>query len=121
MPKEYKVYLEDIVRSIQAIQSYTKGMTYSGFSKKRIVVDAVVRNLEIIGEAVKRLPLDLRKKYPEVEWKKIAGLRDILIHEYSGINLKIVWDVVKNKLPNLKESIKKIKWKKQSKENLFLS
>ena len=108
MPKEYKVYLEDILTSIGAIQRYTKNMSFSQFSKKKIVVDAVIRNLEIIGEAVKRLPFEIRDKYPEVEWKKIAGLRDILIHEYSGISVKIVWDIVINKLPDLKISIKNI-------------
>ena len=66
-----------------------------------------MRNLEVIGEAVKKLPEELKANHPEVEWKKISGLRDILIHEYSGIDLKILWDIVSNKIPGLNSSIKK--------------
>ncbi len=108
MPKDSKVYFTDILESVSKIEEYTKGMDYSAFSKKSLVYDGVVRNLEIIGEAVKNIPADVKKKYPEIEWRKIAGLRDILIHEYSGVDLRIVWDVVVNKLPPLKESVKRI-------------
>jgi len=108
MSAETKVYLEDILDSIKKIESYTSQLSYNDFTMNTLVVDAVVRNLEIIGEAVKKIPPEVKKKYPEVEWKKIAGLRDILIHEYSGVNLYIVWDVVSNKLPQLKSSIQKI-------------
>ncbi|VVB59621.1 Uncharacterised protein [uncultured archaeon] len=108
MPQEYKVYLDDILESIEKIESYTCDMSYEEFRKTPVVIDAVLRNLEIIGEAVKRLPSDMKRKYSRVEWKKIAGLRDILIHEYSGINLTIVWDIVINKIPEFKESIRQI-------------
>ncbi len=70
--------------------------------------DAVIRNLEIIGEAVKNVPVEVRNKFPEVDWKKIAGLRDILIHAYSGINEQILWDIVENKIPGLKKQVKVI-------------
>ncbi|HEC86588.1 MAG TPA: DUF86 domain-containing protein, partial [Thermoplasmatales archaeon] len=66
------------------------------------IQDGVIRNLEIIGEAVKNLPDDIKKDYPEVEWRKIAGLRDILIHAYFGVDLEVIWDIVKNKVPELK-------------------
>ena len=102
MPKDSRVYLEDILASIGKIEQYTKGLTQTGFEKDQMVVDAVAKNLEIIGEAVKRLPADLKKANPEIEWKKVAGLRDILIHEYACVDLHIVWDVVTNKLPALK-------------------
>ncbi len=108
MQNDYKVYLDDILEAIGKIENYTKNISFSEFSGSDIVVDAVARNLEIIGEAVKNLPNNLKIKYPNIEWKKIAGLRDMLIHEYSGIDLKILWDVVQNKLSILKKSISKI-------------
>lgn len=105
----YKVYLDDILRSIEKIEKYTEKIrSYSEFSKRELIADGVIRNLEIIGEAIKNLPEELKKKHPEIEWKKIAGLRDILTHAYFGIDLNIIWDLVKNKLPILKESIKEI-------------
>ncbi|MBU2634473.1 MAG: DUF86 domain-containing protein [Nanoarchaeota archaeon] len=106
--QKYKVYLDDIIESIKRIEEYTKNVSYEDFIKNKLLIDGTVRNLEIIGEAVKRISIDIKKKYPDVEWKKIAGLRDILIHEYSGINLKIVWDVIVNNLPKLKRNIKKM-------------
>ena len=70
--------------------------------------DGVVRNLEIIGEAVKNIPEDVKRDNPDVEWRKIAGLRDILIHAYFGIDVEVVWDIVKNKVPKLKEKVENI-------------
>lgn len=83
-------------------------MKYDDFTKNDLIKDGVIRNLEIVGEAVKNIPQTIKTKHPKVEWKKIAGLRDILIHEYFGINLEIVWDIVKNKIPQLKKDIKDI-------------
>jgi len=72
-----------------------------------MVVDATLRNLEIIGEAAKNISDQGKKAYPEIEWKKLAGLRDVLIHAYAGVNLTIIWDVVKNKIPALKQALKR--------------
>ena len=108
MPNKSKVYLDDILQSIERIEKYAKNTPFEEFVKNTILSDAVIRNLEIIGEAVKRLPAEIKKECDEIEWKKIAGLRDILIHEYSGVNLEIIWDVVANKIPKLKIAIKKI-------------
>jgi len=109
MPKRDVItFLEDILICCQKIEKYTKGKDYAEFTKEEIIIDAVVRNLEIIGEATKKIPVSLRKKYNQIEWKKIAGLRDILIHDYFGINYKILWDIVKNKIPLLKEQINEI-------------
>ena len=106
MQREHKVYLEDILTSIEKIERYLKGISYKKFSKDSMICDAVIRNLEVIGEATKNVSLDIKKEYKDIEWKKISGLRDILIHAYFGIDLKIVWDIVTNKLPELKKLIK---------------
>jgi uncharacterized protein with HEPN domain len=83
-------------------------MTREGLAEDRRTRDAVVRNLEVIGEAAKKLPAETKRSHPEIEWKKIAGLRDILIHDYFGIDMDIVWDVVQNKLPPLADQVRLI-------------
>ena len=108
MPRDYKVYLDDILEASTKIRDYTSGLTLEGFRSDTKTLDAVVRNLEVIGEAAKKVPDDVRSRYPDVEWKKIAGLRDILIHEYFGIDVNIIWDILKNKLPHLDEQVRKI-------------
>ena len=106
--RDYRLYLEDILKAIKSVDKYTKDLTFGKFKKNKLVIDAVVRNLEIVGEAAKNVPVDIRNKFPEIEWKKISGLRDILTHEYFGVDLQILWDVVKNKLPDLKKEISKL-------------
>jgi uncharacterized protein with HEPN domain len=101
MPRDYRLYLEDILEAAQKVNSYLQGVTFEQFGEETMRLDAVLHNLLVIGEAVKSVPPDVRENYPAVEWRKIAGLRDIIAHEYFGINLEIVWDVVHNKLPEL--------------------
>ena len=108
MPRDSRVYLEDILEAIGAIREYTSGMSRESFGRDRKTVDAVLRNLEVIGETVKRLPTEVRSAEPEVEWPKIAGLRDVLIHAYFGVDLDIVWDVVQNKVPSLARKAKSL-------------
>jgi len=108
MQRDYTAYLNDILKAINKIENYAGNLTLDDFSDSNLYQDAIIRNLEIIGEAVKHIPNTLQKKYPDVEWKKIAGLRDILAHAYFGIDIEIVWDVVQNKLPEFKEQIKLI-------------
>lgn len=105
MPRDYKIHLEDILEAIGKILSYTDSISFKDFSSDSKTIDAVIRNLEIIGEAIKKVPEDTRKLKPEIEWKNIAALRDILIHEYFGIDNEIVWDIIRNKLPVLKDQI----------------
>lgn len=106
MPRDSRVYLEDILESTRKITSYTANLSKAAFLEDEKTFDAVVRNLEVIGEAVKKLPEDLRTQHPSLEWKKMAGLRDILIHEYFGLDSEIVWDIVKNKVPTLNQAVR---------------
>jgi len=106
--RDYNLYLEDIIESINKVMRYTKGLDYNGFISKEILIDAVLRNLEIIGEAVKNIPQNIKEKYPNIEWNKIAGFRDIATHAYFGIDEEIVWDIIKNKLSELKIEVEKI-------------
>lgn len=101
-------YLEHIIDAIKDIESFTKGLTKIRFVKNKLRQSAVIRQLEIIGEASKNIPSDFREKYVEVEWKKIAGTRDKIIHHYFGIDLDTVWDIVKKDLPDLKKKVKAI-------------
>ncbi len=108
MKKDPSFFLGHILESISYIEKDTKGYTKEKFASSRKTKDTVIRNLEIIGEAAKNLPEELRAKYPDIPWKKIAGLRDVLIHMYFGVDVDNIWNVVKEDLPILKENIKKM-------------
>ena len=103
-----KLYLKDIFDSIEKIESYINNLNYEEFSEDLMVIDAVVRNLEIIGEATKNLSKEIKSSYPEIPWKEIAGMRNKVIHEYFGVNFKIVWKTIKERLPELKMKIEEI-------------
>jgi len=105
MPRDFRVYLEDILGAIGKIRRYTKGLSKQSFAGDEKTLDAVVRNLEVIGEAVKQLPAELRTRDLSVDWQKIGGLRDVLIHQYFGIDVDILWDIIENKLPALEVSV----------------
>jgi len=101
-------FLEDIVESISKIDSYCKNLSYLRFTKDPKTIDAVVRNLEIIGEAAKHIPTSIRSKHTEIPWKKMIGLRNIVTHKYFGIDEKIIWEIVKRDLSGVKQSIVKL-------------
>jgi uncharacterized protein with HEPN domain len=108
MKKDSLIYIEHIYTCIQKVIHYTQNFDENMFLENELVQDAVIRNFEIIGEATKNLDHDFRLKYPQIEWKKIAGMRDKLIHDYIGVDLWAVWNVVEKILPTLKIQIESI-------------
>lgn len=110
------LFLQDILASIKDIECFSKGVSEEDFLRNKEKQNAIIRSLEIIGEAVKSLPAQIKTKYQNVEWKKIAGLRDVLIHAYFGADLIRVWRVVKNDLPGLKKEIQEILKKEEKKK-----
>ncbi|MEK6873580.1 MAG: DUF86 domain-containing protein [Nanoarchaeota archaeon] len=106
--RDYNLYLNDILRAIERIDNSFKGINEDDFNNDLNLQDATLMRIQIIGEAVKNIPDNLKEKYSTIEWKKISGIRDIISHLYFGIDLEIIWDVVKNKLPELKSSITNI-------------
>jgi uncharacterized protein with HEPN domain len=108
MSRDYKVYLEDILDAIHKIRVYTGDISFSTFTADSKTFDAVVRNLEIIGEAARGVPKLIRSKHPEVDWKRITGLRNILIHEYFGVDAEIIWDIAQSKLDILESATREM-------------
>lgn len=101
-------YLADILAALDETAEFTAGMSFEEFAQDRKTVNAVVRSLEVLGEAAKRIPDDLRAQAPSVPWKYMAAMRDKLIHAYFGVDLRIVWAVVKTELPPLRPEIKRL-------------
>lgn len=104
--RDAEILLSDIMESIDKIFLYTKGMSFDDFTKDDRTIDVVVRNLEIIGEAANKVPEITKQKINTIEWYKIIGLRNVVIHEYFGVDLNIIWQIITNNLNPLKEAIK---------------
>ncbi|MBI5080230.1 MAG: DUF86 domain-containing protein [Chloroflexi bacterium] len=116
MSRDYRLFLDDIKTACQKVLRYTSEMSYEQFINDEKTYDAVVRNLEVIGEAAKKVPDEVRERYPDIEWKKISGFRDIAIHEYYNMDEEILWDVVKNRIPELLEQVTEILTKADKEE-----
>jgi len=106
--------LEDILEAAEKISRYTRGVSKSEFKENSLIQDAVIRNLEIIGEAVGKLPENFRKKHPDPPWREIAALRNILAHVYFGVDLEIIWDLATTETPKLQRQIQAILEKESS-------
>jgi uncharacterized protein with HEPN domain len=109
MSRDWQCYLDDILEACQRARNYSTGLDQSGLVNHQMAYDAVLRNLEIIGEAAKRIPPEVRLMMPKIEWTKIAGMRDWLAHGYFQVNADIVWDVIEHKLPELEQAIQNFK------------
>ncbi|MEA3312677.1 MAG: DUF86 domain-containing protein [candidate division WOR-3 bacterium] len=100
-----KILVEEIAEAIDKVERYTHGLTFEVFKDNDMAIDAVLRNLEVIGEASKGIPPEVREGYPDIPWKRMIGLRNIVIHEYFGIDVSIIWEIVTRNLPQTKPLI----------------
>src|SRR5215813_767078 len=108
MSRDVGLYLEDIEKACKKILRFTNGVSFEEFTHDEEKYDAVLRNLEVIGEAVKHISEDVREQYPDIKWRKIAGFRDIVVHEYFGVSDELVWDIIQNQIQPLLKSVKVI-------------
>jgi len=106
---DFLVYLDDILEAIKKIKNYTKGLDFSKFQRDSKTIDAVVRNFEVMGEVGKRIPGEAKRQSPEIPWRAMSGMRDKMIHEYSGIELEVVWKTIQEDLPVLEKQLKTLK------------
>ncbi len=119
MKRDVNLFIMDILESIKNIESFTKNITEKELSKNIEKQSAIVRQIEVIGEAAKNIPSSIRKRYQEIPWKDIVGMRDVITHGYFKVDLVIVWKVIKEEIPDLKEKIEEVKedLEKESKNN----
>jgi len=108
MKRTCRDYVADILTCFQETQEFTEDLDFKTFAKDRKTVNAVIRSLEVMSEAAKRIPPEVREKHPKIPWKRMAGMRNKLIHEYSGVDMEIVWSVVKTELPPLKPHLEQM-------------
>ena len=106
MSRDFRVYLEDILEAIRRIEIYTNGLTLEQLAQDTLHMDAVLRNIQIIGEGARQIPDELRNKYLTVEWNKIVGLRNIVTHEYFRVNPEIIWSAIETRIPELRDTVR---------------
>ena len=108
MSRSWRLFVQDMIEACEKICSYTEDLDFNEFIAHRMAYDAVLRNLEIIGEGAKKIPDEVRIRYPEVKWRSIAGLRDILAHAYFALDDPTLWDIVHSKVPTLLKQLREI-------------
>ena len=106
--RDVRLFLTDMMDSIVKIETWLKNVTFEKFSSDSLLQDAIVRNLEIIGEAAKNIPEEMRTRYPDIPWKRVAGFRNIAIHDYFGVDLSLVWKILTEGIVTIKPSLQKI-------------
>ena len=106
--RDLRDYIQDILDAIGEVKEFIEGMRFEDFAKEKKTVNAVIRSHKVIGEAAKKIPEDLRQRHAQIPWKRMAGMRDKLIHEYFGIDLETVWVVINNELPPVKPMIQDV-------------
>lgn len=106
--RDYRLYLKDILAALESVETFVERMSFEEFRADDKTASAVVRKFEIIGEAAKNIPEDIRRRYAKIPWKEMAGMRDRLIHFYFGVDYHLVWTTIKERLPSVKQKIQKI-------------
>ncbi len=106
--RDYRLYLKDILAALESVEAFVERMGFEEFRADDKTASAVVRKFEIVGEATKNIPEEIRQRYPKIPWKEMAGMRDRLIHLYFGVDYQLVWTTIKERLPRVKQEIQKI-------------
>jgi uncharacterized protein with HEPN domain len=108
MSRDYRLYLQDVFESCEKVITFTDGFTFEKFSSDAKTIDAVARNLEIIGEAIKNVPMEILERQPNIDWKEIARFRDVIAHHYFRVKLTVVWDIIQNRIDEVMDAAHEI-------------